>query len=55
MIKNYLKIAFRNLSKNRPYAFVNMLGLFVAIESCVLIGLFIQDEGIDQRTNTTSG
>ncbi|MDB4918515.1 ABC transporter permease [Mucilaginibacter sp.] len=44
MIKNYFKIAWRNLKKNRLYAFVNITGLTVGIVSCLLIGVYIKNE-----------
>jgi len=44
MIKNYLKTAFRNLSRNKGYAFINVLGLAVGIAACLLIFLVIQFE-----------
>lgn len=44
MLKNYLKIALRNLLKYKLYAFINVTGLAVGIASCILILLFVQDE-----------
>src|SRR4051812_7595240 len=44
MLKNYFKIALRNLRKNKLYAFVNIAGLAIGIASCMLIGLYIWDE-----------
>lgn len=44
MFLNYLKIAFRNLKKNKGYSFINIFGLAVGIASCIVILLFIQDE-----------
>ena len=44
MFKNYLKTAFRNLSRNKTYAFLNMLGLTVGMASCLLIFVVIQFE-----------
>src|SRR6185312_3103400 len=41
MIRNYFKIAFRRLLKNKLYTSVNFIGLTVGIASCLLIGLFI--------------
>ena len=37
MIKNYLKIAFRNLLKHKVYALINALGLSIGIGSCLFI------------------
>ncbi|PWN07953.1 ABC transporter permease [Rhodohalobacter mucosus] len=44
MIKNYLKIAFRNLFKNKVYSFINIFGLAVGIACCLLIGLYVHNE-----------
>jgi len=44
MITNYLKVAWRTLRKHPVYALVNVLGLGVAIATCLLIGLYAQDE-----------
>lgn len=44
MLKMYLKIAWRNLAKNRLYSLVNIGGLTIGIASCVLIGLYIANE-----------
>ncbi len=44
MIKNYLKIAFRNLLKNKGFSFINILGLAVGMASAILILLWIQNE-----------
>lgn len=44
MLKNYIKIAWRNLVRNRAYSLINTIGLSVGIASCLLIFLFIQDE-----------
>ncbi|MBC7828348.1 MAG: ABC transporter permease [Chitinophagaceae bacterium] len=44
MIKNYFKIAFRNLLRNKTYAAINITGLAVGIAACLLIFLVIQYE-----------
>lgn len=44
MIKNYFKIAFRNLLKNRIYSFINISGLAIGMATTMLIGLWIADE-----------
>lgn len=44
MIKNYLKIAWRNLTKNRMYSFINIGGLAIGLACCLAIGLFVWDE-----------
>jgi putative ABC transport system permease protein len=44
MIKNYLKIAWRNLLKNKAFSFINILGLTIGITVCMMIFLFIMNE-----------
>jgi len=51
MLKSYFKIAWRNLRKNRLYAFVNIVGLTIGIVSCLLIGIYIRHELSYDRFN----
>ncbi len=44
MIKNYLKIAWRNLIKNKAHTFINMAGLSVGLACSLLIMLWVQNE-----------
>lgn len=44
MIKNYFKMAMRNLQKHKFYSFINIIGLSIGIACCLLITLFIIDE-----------
>lgn len=44
MLKNYLKVAFRTLNKNRVYAFINIFGLALGLTVTILVFLFIKDE-----------
>ena len=44
MIKNYFKIAWRNLIKNKGTSFINIGGLAVGMAVATLIGLWIWDE-----------
>jgi putative ABC transport system permease protein len=44
MIRNYLKIAFRNLKRNKVYSFINIAGLAVGMAVAMLIGLWVWDE-----------
>jgi putative ABC transport system permease protein len=37
MIKNYLKIAFRNLVRNKVYSFINIGGLVIGMTTCLLL------------------
>ncbi|GAB3916415.1 ABC transporter permease [Larkinella terrae] len=44
MLRNYLKIAFRNLTRNKAYSFINIGGLAVGMAVAMLIGLWVYDE-----------
>ncbi len=44
MLRNYLKIALRNLARRRFYALVTLLGLTVGMTFLLLIGNYIQGE-----------
>lgn len=44
MIRNFFKIAFRNLVKNRGYSFINIMGLATGMAVAILIGLWMWDE-----------
>ncbi|SDB48828.1 ABC-type antimicrobial peptide transport system, permease component [Flavobacteriaceae bacterium MAR_2010_188] len=44
MIKNYFKIAWRNLLKNKVYSLINIFGLAIGMAVTVMIGLWINDE-----------
>lgn len=44
MLKNYIKIAWRNLTKNKVYSFINIMGLASGITIAFLIGLWVWDE-----------
>lgn len=44
MFKNYWKIAWRNLAKDRQFSLLNLLGLSVGLACALLIGLWITDE-----------
>ncbi|WP_424961968.1 ABC transporter permease [Ekhidna sp.] len=44
MIKNYLKIAFRNAKRYRGFTALNLLGLVVGLVSAMLILLWVNDE-----------
>ena len=44
MLRNYLKIAYRNLARNKGYSFINIGGLAVGMAVAMLIGLWVYDE-----------
>ena len=44
MIKNYFKIAFRNLLRYKGFSFINIFGLATGMACSLLIFLFVKDE-----------
>ena len=44
MLKNYLKVAFRNIWRHKVYSFINIFGLAMGIALAILILLFVRDE-----------
>ena len=44
MLKNYLKIALRNIKRHKGYSFINIVGLAVGMACCILILFWVQDE-----------
>lgn len=44
MLKNYFKIAFRNLQRNKVYSFINIAGLSMGLACAMLILLYVKDE-----------
>jgi hypothetical protein len=44
MIKNYLKVALRNLIRHKGFSFINITGLALGMSVCILILLWVQDE-----------
>ncbi|MCJ7679280.1 MAG: ABC transporter permease, partial [Candidatus Aminicenantes bacterium] len=44
MLKNYLKIALRNIRRHKGYSFINLAGLSVGLAACILILIWVRDE-----------
>ncbi len=44
MLRNYIKIAFRNLMKHKFVSFINLSGLTIGLACCLLIALYILNE-----------
>ncbi|HEV3221888.1 MAG TPA: ABC transporter permease [Puia sp.] len=50
MLENYFKIAYRNLTRNKAFSFINILGLAIGLATCVLMILYIFSElGYDKQ------
>ncbi|MCR8560213.1 ABC transporter permease [Mucilaginibacter sp. BJC16-A38] len=54
MIKNYLKIAWRNLNKHRFFSLVNICGLAIGVAAFWIIALYVTDEWSYDRYNEKS-
>ena len=52
MIKNYIKIALRNLLRHKSYSLINIGGLAIGFSCCIAIGLYIWDEYSYDRFHT---
>jgi len=44
MLNNFLLVAWRNITRHKGFAAINILGLSVGLAVCILIGLFVWDE-----------
>src|SRR6476646_2603133 len=44
MLRNYLKIAWRSLMRNKIFSFINIFGLSVGLTCCILITLYAVHE-----------
>ena len=55
MLKNYFKIAFRNLVRNRNYTIINISGLAVGISVCVMIFIIIQFQSVFDNFHSKKG
>jgi putative ABC transport system permease protein len=44
MLKNYFKIAYRNLSRNKLFSIINIVGLSIGVATVILLLLFVKDE-----------
>ena len=44
MLRNYFRVALRNLRNYKAYSFINIAGLSVGIACCIMIALYVQNE-----------
>lgn len=44
MLKNYFKLAFRNIRKHKFFSAINILGMSIGVAACLLILLYVVDE-----------
>ncbi len=54
MIKNYFKMAWRNLVKHKFISFINLFGLTVGLTCCLLITVYILHETSYDKYNTNA-
>lgn len=55
MFKSYLKIALRNMIRQKGYSFINVTGLALGIGCCLLIMLWVMDELSYDRFHENAG
>lgn len=51
MVKHYIKIAFRNMQKQKMFATINIVGFAIGIAACLIIALYINNETSYDRSN----
>src|ERR1700758_5107297 len=51
MIKNYIKTAITNMTRNKVYTLINVFGLSIGLACVMLITLYIKDELSFDRFN----
>lgn len=44
MLKNYFKIAFRNLARHKLFSFINIFGLALSMSVCLMVLMRIKDQ-----------
>lgn len=44
MIRNYFKIAWRNLTRNKVFSFINIFGLGLSMAVCLLVIIHVKDQ-----------
>ncbi len=54
MLKNYVRVAYRNLIRSKLYTLISVLGLAAGIACCILIFLYVQNELSYDRFNVHS-
>ena len=54
MLKNYVKVALRNILKQKTFSFINIFGLAVAMSICMGIIMLVADQMMVDRHNELS-
>lgn len=55
MIKNYFRVAFRNIKRHKSFSFINVAGLAVGMACTILIGTYVYHELSYDRFNEKAG
>jgi putative ABC transport system permease protein len=55
MLRNYFKVALRNLTSNKLYSFLNIGGLAVGISVCMLIMVYVAYDWSFDRFHKNAG
>src|ERR1051325_4577513 len=55
MIRSYLTLVLRGLSRDKSYSFINIFGLALGLSVCLLITLYVTDELSYDRFNEKAG
>ncbi|HWB23844.1 MAG TPA: ABC transporter permease [Chitinophagaceae bacterium] len=55
MLKNYFKTAWRNVTRNKAFSFINIFGLGLGMACSLLIFLWVQDENSYDKFNKNAG
>jgi len=55
MFRNYLRVAYRNLWKDKGFSAINIVGLAAGLATCLLIALFVTDELSYDKYNEKAG
>jgi len=55
MLRNYLKLTWRNLSKNKAFSFINIAGLAIGMGACILILEYVSFELSYDQFNSKTG
>lgn len=55
MLRNYLKVAIRNILKHKFYSAINVLGMTIGVTACILIVLYVVDEMSYDRFHEKAG
>ena len=44
MIRNYLKVTFRNMARNKLFTFINIFGMSISLACCIILFIYTKNE-----------